>query len=166
MADQPYKVELMRGTRRTRGRAISFYRQGDFTDLCAGPHLMSTAPRQGCQADRLHRRLLAGQRKKQDALPYLRHRLPQSKRSWTPIWPRLEEAKKRDHRRLGKELGLFTIMDEGPGFPFFLPKGMLLKNLLIDYWREMHTRAGYQEISTPIILNRTPVGAVGALGPL
>ena len=66
----------------------------------------------------------------------------------------LEEAKKRDHRKLGKELGLFTIMEEGPGFPFFLPKGMILKNTLIDYWRKMHTREGYEEISTPILLNR------------
>ena len=74
--------------------------------------------------------------------------------SWTPIWPRIEEAKKRDHRKLGRELDLFDIRDEGPGFPFFYPKGMILRNCLEDYWREMHREAGYEEIKTPMMLNR------------
>ena len=78
----------------------------------------------------------------------------------------MEEAKKRDHRKLGKELGLFMMRDEGPGFPFFLPNGMILKNTLLDYWREIHRKAGYVEISTPIMLSRQPVGDFRTLGSL
>ena len=151
MKNNPYKVELI--SELPEGEAISFYRQGDFTDLCAGPHLMSTG-RLGAvkllnvtgaywRADANNKML---QRVYGIAFP--------KKSQLTEYLEMLEEAKKRDHRRLGKELGLFSFTDDGPGFPFFLPKGMVLRNALIDYWREIHKRYGYVEISTPAILNR------------
>ncbi|MFR8530053.1 MAG: threonine--tRNA ligase, partial [Anaeromassilibacillus sp.] len=132
---------------------ISFYKQGDFTDLCAGPHLMST----GCvKAVKLLN--CTGAYWRADANNKMLQRVygisfPKASQLDEYV-TMLEEAKKRDHRKIGKDLELFTIMEEGPGFPFFLPKGMVLKNLLIDYWREIHREAGYQEISTPIILSR------------
>ena len=149
--EEPYKVELINDL--PEDAVISFYRQGEFVDLCAGPHLESTgkckniklmsvagAYWRGSEKNKMLKRLYATAfEKKSDIDDYL---------------TMLEEAKKRDHRKLGKELGLFTIMDEGPGFPFFLPKGMVLKNNLIDYWREVHKRYGYVEVSTPIMLNR------------
>ena len=149
--EEPYKVELINDL--PEDAVISFYRQGEFVDLCAGPHLESTgkckniklmsvagAYWRGSEKNKMLKRLYATAfEKKSDLDDYL---------------TMLEEAKKRDHRKLGKELGLFTIMDEGPGFPFFLPKGMVLKNNLIDYWREVHKRYGYVEVSTPIMLNR------------
>ena len=149
--EEPYKVELINDL--PEDAVISFYRQGEFVDLCAGPHLESTgkckniklmsvagAYWRGSEKNKMLKRLYATAfEKKSDLDDYLNM---------------LEEAKKRDHRKLGKELGLFTIMDEGPGFPFFLPKGMVLKNNLIDYWREVHKRYGYVEVSTPIMLNR------------
>ena len=151
MKNNPYKVELI--SELPEGEAISFYRQGDFTDLCAGPHLMSTG-RLGAvkllnvtgaywRADANNKML---QRVYGIAFP--------KKSQLTEYLEMLEEAKKRDHRRIGKELGLFSFTDDGPGFPFFLPKGMVLRNALIDYWREIHKRYGYVEISTPAILNR------------
>ena len=151
--EEPYKVELINDL--PEDAVISFYKQGEFTDLCAGPHLDSTGRIKGnaikltaCNAaywrgdsnrETLQRIYGIAFPKKDELDEYL---------------ARIEEAKRRDHRKLGKELGLFTIMDEGPGFPFFLPKGMVLRNTLLDYWRQVHKRYGYVEISSPIILNQ------------
>ena len=150
---EPYKVELINDL--PEDATISFYKQGEFTDLCAGPHLDSTGRIKGngikltaCNAaywrgdsnrETLQRIYGIAFPKKEELDAYLE---------------RIEEAKRRDHRKLGKELGLFMLCDEGPGFPFFLPKGMVLRNTLIDYWRQVHKRYGYVEISTPIILNQ------------
>ena len=150
---EPYKVELIQDL--PEDAPISFYKQGEFTDLCAGPHLDSTGRVKGnaikllaCNAaywrgdsnrETLQRIYGIAFPKKEELDAYLE---------------RIEEAKRRDHRKLGRELGLFMLTDEGPGFPFFLPKGMVLKNTLIDYWRQVHKRYGYVEVSTPIILNR------------
>ena len=133
--------------------AISFYKQGEFTDLCAGPHALYT---KAVKAFKLLS--LAGAYWRGDEHNKMLSRIYgtafESKEKLEAYLNMLEEAKKRDHRKLGKELGLFAIMEEGPGFPFFLPKGMVLKNTLIDYWRELHIRENYYEISTPIILNQ------------
>ena len=153
MADQPYKIELM-DEHAGKGEAISFYTQGDFTDLCAGPHLMTTAPVKAVKLTSCTGAYWRGSEKNKMLSRIYGTAFPK-KSELDAYLARLEEAKKRDHRRLGQELGLFTMLDEGPGFPFFLPKGMILKNELINYWREVHTRAGYQEISTPIMLNRS-----------
>ena len=149
--NEPYKVELIEDL--PEDAIISFYKQGEFTDLCAGPHLMNTkevgkafklmniagAYWRGSEKNKMLTRIYATAfAKKEDLEAYV---------------TMMEEAKKRDHRKLGKELGLFMMSDAGPGFPFFLPKGMILKNTLLDYWREIHKKAGYVEISTPIILN-------------
>ena len=150
---EPFKVELINDL--PEDAHISFYKQGEFTDLCAGPHLDSTGRVKGnalkltaCNAaywrgdsnrETLQRIYGIAFPKKDELDAYLQ---------------RIEEAKKRDHRKLGKELGLFMLRDEGPGFPFFLPKGMVLRNTLIDYWRQVHKRYGYVEISTPMMLNR------------
>ena len=149
--NEPYKVELIEDL--PEDAVISFYKQGDFTDLCAGPHLMNTktvkafkitsvagAYWRGNEKNKMLVRLYATAfTKAADLDAYLNM---------------IEEAKKRDHRKLGKELGLFCLLDEGPGFPFFLPKGMVIKNVLLDYWREIHKKAGYVEIQTPMMLNR------------
>ena len=149
--NEPYKVELIEDL--PEGEVISFYRQGEFVDLCAGPHLMATGTikafkltqcnsaywRSAAKNKTLQRVYGISYTKKDELEAYL---------------TRIEEAKKRDHRKLGKELGLFALLDEGPGFPFFLPKGMVLRNTLLEYWREVHKRYGYVEISTPMILNR------------
>ncbi len=151
--EEPYKVELIEDL--PEGEEISFYRQGEFTDLCAGPHLMNTkdlgkayklmslagAYWRGSEKNKMLTRVYAtafGKKAELDAYITM-----------------MEEAKKRDHRKIGKELGLFMMHEAGPGFPFFLPKGMVLKNTLLDYWREIHKKAGYVEISTPVILNRS-----------
>ena len=141
---EPFKVELIQDL--PEDAHISFYKQGEFTDLCAGPHLDSTGRIKGnalkltaCNRETLQRIYGIAFPKKDELDEYL---------------ARIEEAKKRDHRKLGKELGLFMLRDEGPGFPVFLPKGMVLRNTLIDYWRQVHKRYGYVEISTPIMLNR------------
>lgn len=151
--EEPYKVELIEDL--PEGEEISFYKQGEFVDLCAGPHLMSTkevgkafkimslagAYWRGDEHNKMLTRLYATAfAKKEELEAYI---------------TMMEEAKKRDHRKLGKELGLFMMHEAGPGFPFFLPKGMILKNTLLDYWREIHKKAGYVEISTPVILNRS-----------
>ncbi|MCI8981606.1 MAG: threonine--tRNA ligase [Hungatella sp.] len=150
---EPYKVELIEDL--PEGEEISFYRQGEFTDLCAGPHLMNTkdvgkaykltsiagAYWRGNEHNKMLTRIYATAfAKKEELEAYI---------------TMMEEAKKRDHRKLGRELGLFMMHDAGPGFPFFLPKGMVLKNTLMEYWREIHKKAGYVEISTPIMLNRS-----------
>ena len=149
--EEPYKVELIEDL--PEDAVISFYRQGEFTDLCAGPHLMSMknikafklisssgAYWRGSEKNKMLQRIYGTAFTKKAELEEYLHMI--------------EEAKKRDHRKLGKELGLFMMSEDGPGFPFFLPKGMDLKNALMDYWREIHRKAGYVEISTPIILNR------------
>ena len=148
---EPYKVELIKDL--PEDAVISFYKQGEFTDLCAGPHLMSTklvkavkltsvagAYWRGNEKNKMLSRIYGtAYTKASDLEAYLNM---------------IEEAKKRDHRKLGKELKLFSLLEEGPGFPFFLPKGMIVKNTLIDFWREIHKKAGYVEVQTPIILNR------------
>ena len=150
--NEPYKVELIEDL--PEDSIISFYKQGEFTDLCAGPHLMNTkevgkaykltsiagAYWRGNEHNKMLTRIYGTAfGKKADLEAYI---------------TMIEEAKKRDHRKLGKELGLFMMHEAGPGFPFFLPKGMALKNTLLDYWRQIHKRAGYVEISSPIIMNR------------
>ena len=146
-----YKIEMLNGL--PEDEEISFYQQGEYLEMCAGPHVAYTsaikafkllsvagAYWRGDEKNKMLTRIYGTSFPRQDMLEeYLN---------------RLEEAKKRDHRKLGKELGLFALFDEGPGFPFFLPKELILKNLLIDYWRKMHTREGYVEIATPMILNR------------
>ncbi len=150
---EPYKVELIEDL--PEDAEISFYSQGEFVDLCAGPHLMSTkdvgkafkimslagAYWRGDEHNKMLTRLYATAfARKEELEAYI---------------TMMEEAKKRDHRKLGKELGLFMMHEAGPGFPFFLPKGMTLKNTLLDYWRDIHKKAGYVEVSTPVILNRS-----------
>ena len=150
--DEPYKVELIEDL--PEDSVISFYKKGEFTDLCDGPHLMTTkeigkafklmniagAYWRGSEKNKMLTRIYATAfQKKEDLEAYV---------------TMMEEAKKRDHRKLGRELGLFMMHEAGPGFPFFLPKGMILKNTLLDYWREIHKKAGYVEISSPIIMNR------------
>lgn len=151
--NEPYKVELIEDL--PEDAKISFYSQGEFTDLCAGPHLMSTkgvgkafrlmsiagAYWRGDEHNKMLTRIYATAfAKKEELEAYI---------------TMMEEAKKRDHRKLGRELGLFMMHEAGPGFPFFLPKGMVLKNTLLDYWREIHKKAGYVEIASPVILNRS-----------
>ena len=149
--NEPYKVELIQDL--PEGAEISFYQQGEFVDLCAGPHLMSTKPVKAFKLTSLAGAYWRGSEKNK-MLTRIYGTAYTKKAELEEYLNRMEEAKKRDHRKLGKELGLFMMSDEGPGFPFFLPKGMVLKNTLLDYWREIHQKAGYVEISTPIILNR------------
>ena len=151
--NEPYKVELINDL--PEDAAISFYTQGDFTDLCAGPHLDHTGRVKHNGFKLLNS---CGAYWRGDSNRKMLQRIYgiafQSKEELETYLQRIEEAKKRDHRKLGKELGLFMLTDYGPGFPFFLPKGMVLRNTLIDYWREVHKRYGYVEVSTPMILNR------------
>lgn len=149
---EPYKVELCK-EHADKGEPISFYKQGDFTDLCAGPHMMSTSSIKAYKLTSVTGAYWRGSEKNKMLTRIYGCAFP-SKDELNAYLERLEEAKKRDHRKLGKELGLFALLDEGPGFPFFLPKGMVLRNTLLDYWREVHKRYGYVEISTPIILNQ------------
>ena len=149
--EEPYKIELLNEL--PEDEEISFYRQGEYLEMCAGPHVAYTsavsafkllsgagAYWRGDEKNKMLTRIYGSSFPNEELLEeYL---------------SRLEEAKKRDHRKLGKELGLFALLEEGPGFPFFLPKGLILKNLLIDYWRKIHAREGYMEISTPVMLNR------------
>ncbi len=150
--NQPYKLELLQ-KHADAGQAISLYRQGEFTDLCAGPHLMRTGALRALTLTSATGAYWHGD-----------SRLPMLSRIYGTAYPKqseldaylalLEEAKKRDHRRLGRELGLFTLMDEGPGFPFFLPNGMVLRRELMRYWEAVHDAEGYAEIATPIMLNQ------------
>ena len=149
--DEPYKVELIEDL--PEDAEISFYQQGEFVDLCAGPHLMSTKPVKAFKLTSLAGAYWRGSEKNK-MLTRIYGTSFTKKADLEEYINRMEEAKKRDHRKLGKELGLFMMSDEGPGFPFFLPKGMVLKNTLLDYWRELHKKAGYVEVSTPIILSR------------
>ena len=148
---EPYKVELIRDL--PEDAVISFYRQGEFVDLCAGPHIASTGKFKNAKLMSVAGAYWRGSEKNK-MLQRIYGTAFEKKADLDAYLTMLEEAKKRDHRKLGKELGLFTILDEGPGFPFFLPKGMVLKNTLIDYWREIHKRYGYVEIATPMILSR------------
>lgn len=154
MKDEPFKVELINDL--PEDAAISFYKQGEFIDLCAGPHLDSTGRVKG-NAIKLLSCASAYWRgdSNRESLQRIYGIAYPKKEQLDEYIARIEEAKRRDHRKLGKDLGLYLLMEEGPGFPFFLPKGMVLKNTLIEYWREVHKRYGYVEISTPIMLNRT-----------
>ncbi len=148
---EPYKVELIRDL--PEDSIISLYQQGEFTDLCAGPHLMTTKPVKAVKIMKLAGAYWRGNEKNK-MLTRLYGTAYTKSADLEAYITMMEEAKKRDHRKIGKELGLFMFVDEGPGFPFFLPKGMVLKNTLMQYWREIHEREGYVEISTPIMLNR------------
>ena len=152
MAGQDYKEELI-DEHAGNGENISFYQQKDFTDLCAGPHLMSTGLVKAVKLTAITGAYWRGDASNKMLTRVYGIAFPKQSMLDEHL-QMLEEAKKRDHRKLGKELGLFMLRDEGPGFPFFLPKGMVLKNLLIDYWREVHKKYGYVEVSTPIILSR------------
>ena len=151
--NEPYKVELINDL--PEDAVISFYTQGDFTDLCAGPHLDHTGR---VKHNGFKLTTSCGAYWRGDSNRKMLQRIYgvgfPSKDELDEYLKRIEEAKKRDHRKLGKELGLFMLRDEGPGFPFFLPKGMVLRNTLIDYWRQVHKRYGYVEVSTPMMMNR------------
>ena len=150
---EPYKVELINDL--PADAHISFYKQGEFVDLCAGPHLDSTGRIKGnaIKLTACNAAYWRGDSNRQTLQRIYGVAVPK-KEELDAYLERIEEAKRRDHRKLGKELGLFMMTEEGPGFPFFLPKGMVLKNTLLDYWRQCHKRYGYVEISTPIILNQ------------
>ena len=153
IAGQNYKLEQLQEYAE-KGWELTVYKQGDFTDLCAGPHLMSTGAIKAVKLTKVAAAYWRGDATR-DSLDRL-YGIAFPKASGLEEYLKLmEEAAKRDHRRLGKELELFTLLEEGPGFPFFLPKGMVLKNTLIDFWRQIHREAGYQEISTPMMLNRS-----------
>ena len=147
-----YKTELIE-EHAGKGEPISFYKQGDFCDLCAGPHLASTGSVKAVKLMSVTGAYWRGDEKNKMLTRIYGISFPK-KADLDAYIERMEEAKKRDHRKLGKELGLFMMRNEGPGFPFFLPNGMILKNLLLNYWHEVHEKAGYVEISTPIMLNR------------
>ena len=151
--NEPYKVELINDL--PEDAVISFYTQGDFTDLCAGPHLDHTGrvKHNGFKLTKSCGAYWRGDSNRKMLQRIYGIGFP-SKDELDAYLTRIEEAKKRDHRKLGKELGLFMLRDEGPGFPFFLPKGMVLRNTLIDYWRQVHKRYGYVEVSTPMMMNR------------
>ncbi len=150
-AGQPYKVELIEDL--PEDSTISFYTQGDFTDLCAGPHLPSTGKVRAFKLTSIAGAYWRGSEKNK-MLQRIYGTAFFDRADLDDYLKRIEEAKKRDHRRLGRELELFDILDEGPGFPFFFPKGMIVRNELEGYWREIHAAAGYQEIKTPVMLNR------------
>lgn len=149
--NETYKVELIEDL--PEDAEISFYQQGEFVDLCAGPHLMNTKTVKAFKLTSLAGAYWRGSEKNK-MLTRIYGTSYTKKADLEEYLTRMEEAKKRDHRKLGKELGLFMMREEGPGFPFFLPKGMVLKNTLLEYWREIHEKAGYVEISTPIMLSR------------
>ena len=150
--DEPYKIELI-NEHAGKGEAISYYKQGEFTELCAGPHIPEMKVIKAFKLTNCTGAYWRGDAKNKMLCRVYGIAFPKAS-MLEDYLQMLEEAKKRDHRKIGKELELFTIMEEGPGFPFFLPKGMDLKNALIDYWREVHKKAGYLEIQTPMILNR------------
>lgn len=148
---EDFKQELIREL--PKDEEITFYRQGDYTELCAGPHLSNTSPIKAVKLLSVAGAYWRGNEKNRMLTRIYGISFPKAA-DLEEYLRRLEEARARDHRRLGKELELFALLDEGPGFPFLLPRGLILKNLLIDYWRKLHTREGYVEISTPMILNR------------
>ncbi len=148
---EPYKIELINDL--PEDEELSFYRQGEFVDLCAGPHVTYTSAVKSFKLTSVAGAYWRGSEKNK-MLTRIYGTAFASKADLEEYLTRMEEAKKRDHRKLGREMGLFMMSEEGPGFPFFLPNGMIVKNALIDYWREIHTREGYVEVSTPIMLNR------------
>ncbi len=148
---EPYKVELIKDL--PEGEEISFYKQGGFTDLCAGPHLVGTGKLKAVKLLSVAGAYWRGNEKNKMLQRIYGTAFPKKSQLDEYLF-RMEEAKKRDHRKLGRELDLFDILDEGPGFPFFMPKGMILRNLLEDFWRSEHKKGGYQEIKTPVILNK------------
>lgn len=148
---EPYKLEMIQEL--PESEKIYFYKQGNYAEFCSGPHILNT-----CQVKAIKLLSVAGAYWRGDEKNKMLTRIygisfPKASELESYV-KQLEEAKLRDHRKLGKEMGLFAMMEEGPGFPFFLPKGMVLKNLLIDYWREIHKREGYMEISTPMMLDQ------------
>lgn len=149
---EDYKVEMI--VNLPPDEAISFYKQGDYAEFCAGPHISNTCHIKAFKLLNVAGAYWRGDEKNKMLTRIYGISFPKASELEKHL-KMLEEAKLRDHRKLGKELGLFTIFEEGPGFPVFLPKGMILKNLLIDYWRKMHQREGYQEISTPVMLDRS-----------
>ena len=149
--NESYKIELLNEL--PKEEKISFYQQGEYLEMCAGPHIAYTNAIKAFKLLSIAGAYWRGNEKNKMLTRIYGISFP-SKDLLEEYLNQLEEAKKRDHRKLGKELGLFALFEEGPGFPFFLPKGLLLKNLLIDYWRKLHIREGYMEISTPIMLNR------------
>ena len=148
---ESYKVELIQEL--PEDEELSFYQQGEYVELCAGPHVAYTSAVKAFKLLSVAGAYWRGNEKNKMLTRIYGISFPK-KEMLEEYLNRMEEAKKRDHRKLGKELGLFALLEEGPGFPFFLPKGTALKNLLIDYWRNIHTREGYVEISTPMMLNR------------
>ena len=148
---EPYKVELINDL--PEDAVISFYEQGEFIDLCAGPHLLSTKAIKAIKLTSVAGAYWRGNEKNK-MLSRIYGTAYTKTSDLEAYLTMMEEAKKRDHRKLGKELKLFALLEEGPGFPFFLPKGMVLKNTLLEYWREIHKEAGYVEVSTPIILSK------------
>ena len=149
---ETYKVELIQDL--PKGEEISFYRQGAFIDLCRGPHLPSTGKIKAFRLVSIAGAYWRGDEKRK-MLTRIYGTAFAKKEEMDEYFEMLEEAKKRDHIKLGKEMKLFALLPEGRGFPFFLPNGMVLKNILIDYWRQIHRREGYVEVQTPIILNRS-----------
>ncbi len=150
-SDEIYKVEMLEEL--PEDEEISFYQQGEYLEMCAGPHVAYTSAVKAFKLLSVAGAYWRGEEKNKMLTRIYGTSFP-SEYMLAAYLNRLEEAKRRDHRKLGKELGLFALFEEGPGFPFFLPKGLILKNLLIDYWRRLHTKEGYVEISTPIMLNR------------
>lgn len=148
--DEPYKVELINDL--PEDSVISFYKQGDFTDLCAGPHLTSTGAVKAVKITSVAGAYWRGDEKNKMLQRLYATAFPKQK-ELDEYLAMIEEAKKRDHRKIGKEMDLFAIYEEGPGFPFFLPNGMVIRNELEAFWREEHAKRGYQEIKTPLILN-------------
>ena len=146
-----YKVQLIEDL--PEDAPISFYKQGEFTDLCAGPHALYTKAVKAFKLMSLAGAYWRGSEKNK-MLSRIYGTAFQDKEKLDAHLAMIEEAKKRDHRKIGKDMGLFTLMDEGPGFPFFLPNGMTLRNTLMQYWRELHIREGYKEISTPLMMNK------------
>ncbi len=146
-----YKIEMLNDL--PEDEEISFYQQGEYLEMCAGPHVAYTSAIKAFKLLSVAGAYWRGDEKNKMLTRIYGTSFP-NEDMLEEYLNRLEEAKKRDHRKLGKELNLFALFEEGPGFPFFLPKGLILKNLLVDYWRKLHTREGYVEISTPIMLNR------------
>ena len=146
-----YKVELIEDL--PEDAPISFYKQGEFVDLCAGPHALYTKAIKAYKLTSIAGAYWRGSEKNK-MLTRIYGTAFQDKEKLEEYLKMLEEVKRRDHRRLGKELGLFMLLEEGPGFPFFLPKGMTLKNTLVDYWRQIHQRENYLEVSTPLIMRK------------
>lgn len=150
-AAEDYKAEMIRAL--PQEEKITFYRQGDYTEFCAGPHVANTCLIRAFKLLSVAGAYWRGDEKNRMLTRIYGVSFPESSGLEAHL-QMLEEAKRRDHRKLGRELGIFTLLEEGPGFPFFLPGGLVLKNLLIDYWRKIHRREGYVEIATPMLLDR------------